>query len=184
MAETKTAVGSCKSVEIKSGWHIFHVTVPGSQYPLKLATKLKGNIDAGIAMGATVAAWTYSESPGPENPNRPGTNYINRRLEKVEAASAAQVAAAESKPASSGGGERDEDRGPSIERQVVVKAAFEAGLYPGGLIETDEQFFELLEKVAEFIARRPDAPKPSEEEDQPPTTETAEIEVDDDDIPF
>ena len=69
-AVTKTIVGSCEEISEKNGWTTFHVNV-GTQYPVKLSTKLPAMIEAGRAVGTDTATWTYKESDGNENPNKP-----------------------------------------------------------------------------------------------------------------
>ncbi len=81
--ETKTLVGQCVEITEKNGWTAFSVDV-GTQWPVKLSTKLAAIIDAGRAVGGDVATWTYKESQGGENPNKPGTFFTNRYLDKVE----------------------------------------------------------------------------------------------------
>jgi hypothetical protein len=102
--ETKTIVGQCVQVEQKPGneWVRFHIDV-GSQYPVKLSTKKQEIIDAANAVGSDVATWTFSESQGNENPNRPGTYYVNRYLNAVEAGANPQQNA-DSQPAATASG--------------------------------------------------------------------------------
>lgn len=90
VAETKVIVGVCAEISEKNGWTSFAIEV-GSQYPIRLSTKVQAIIDSARAVGNQKSAWTYKESPGGENPNRPGTHYINRRLEKVESADGQQT---------------------------------------------------------------------------------------------
>lgn len=84
--EVKTAVGTCREVVQKPGsdWVEFHIDV-GSRYPVRLATKLDALIQEARAVGQEVATWTYKESDGNPNPNKPGEFYKNRYLSKVEA---------------------------------------------------------------------------------------------------
>lgn len=132
-AQTLQIVGTCGSIEEKNGWTAFNINVPGKNYPVKLSTKLPALIDAGRAVGDAVATWTYKESQGNENPNKPGTYYMNRYFEAVELGAVAQPAApaSSSPPAQSGhyealaGGDRER----SIVRQTSIKAAAE--LYSG-----------------------------------------------------
>lgn len=83
---TKTIVGTCEEIEQKPGseWVRFKINV-GTQYPVTLSTKLPSLIEQARAVGTDTATWTFKESQGNENPNRPGTYYMNRWLEKVEA---------------------------------------------------------------------------------------------------
>lgn len=82
-AETKHITGQCVEITEKNGWTAFAVDV-GTQYPIRLSSKLPAIIDAGRAVGSEVATWTYKSSQGNENPNKPGTYYENRYLDKVE----------------------------------------------------------------------------------------------------
>ena len=83
-AETKQIVGQCVEITEKNGWTSFSVDV-GTQYPVRLSTKVAAIIEQGRAVGSDVATWTFKESQGNENPNKPGTYYMNRYLDKAEA---------------------------------------------------------------------------------------------------
>jgi hypothetical protein len=89
--ETKQITGQCVEISEKNGWTTFHVDV-GSQYPVKLSTKKPSIAEGGRAAGSDVAVWTFQESDGNENPNRPGTFYKNRWLDKVETGGTADSA--------------------------------------------------------------------------------------------
>jgi len=84
-AETKQIVGQCVEITEKNGWTSFSVDV-GTQYPVRLSTKVAAIIEQGRAIGADVGVWTFKESQGNENPNKPGTYYMNRYLDKAEPA--------------------------------------------------------------------------------------------------
>jgi len=88
-AVTKTITGQCVEIAEKNGWTSFSVDV-GTQYPVRLSTKLDAIIQAGRAAGSDVAVWTFKESQGRENPNKPGTYFQNRYLDKVETGGTAQ----------------------------------------------------------------------------------------------
>ena len=94
---TKTITGRCEEVSEKNGWTAFAIDV-GSQYPVRLSTKLDPLIELGRAASKDGGQfdWTYKESQGGENPHKPGTFYTNRYLERVEAAGS--VAAPEAAP--------------------------------------------------------------------------------------
>lgn len=120
------AVGKCTGEMVKQNdWSEFHIDI-GRQYPIKLETKLPSLKDEARAqIGVDGVVWTYDESDGAPNPNRPGTFYKNRRLHSVggqiDANLAPKAAAGGSQPGPTpppSGGARDE----SIERQVIVKA--------------------------------------------------------------
>lgn len=85
-AETKVIVGKCVEIIDKPGteWVGFNIDV-GTQYPVKLSTKVEKVIEEARAVGGETATWTFRESDGNENPNKPGTFYKNRWLNKVEA---------------------------------------------------------------------------------------------------
>jgi hypothetical protein len=165
----------------QNDWSEFHVTMPGKQYPVKLSTKLDDvKTQAREAFGKGVAVWTFDESDGNENPNRPGTFYKNRRLKKVEVggtldpelAGQTQSAPAPGKHPSPDG------REASIERQVILKA-----LLPQVAI-WDWSWEQTMEKIRELDAwfgeSRPGGGK--EEGAVPPPPQAAA--ADDDDIPF
>jgi hypothetical protein len=82
-AETKQIEGVCEEISEKNGWTAFAINV-GSQYPVRISTKLPALIDQGRAAGQQRAMWTFKESQGGENPNKPGTFYTNRYFESVE----------------------------------------------------------------------------------------------------
>jgi hypothetical protein len=120
----KQVTGKCTGLEVsESGWSKFLIDI-GTQYPIKLETKLPKLVDEARAMiGGPETVWTFDESDGAPNPNRPGTNYKNRRLHaiggQIDPALAQQSqGAAPGQTPPSASGARDE----SIERQVIVKA--------------------------------------------------------------
>ena len=86
-AVTKSVTGRCEEVSEKNGWTAFAVDV-GTQYPVRLSTKLDPLIELGRAAvkDGGVFVWTYKESQGGENPHKPGTFYTNRYLSGVEKA--------------------------------------------------------------------------------------------------
>lgn len=130
--ETKTIVGVCEEVSEKNGWTAFHINV-GTQYPVKLSTKVAAIIEAARAVGSDTASWTFKESQGSENPNRPGTFYMNRYLDRVEVGDATAVADSGSVPQRAPEGTHAPlpigDRERSIVRQACLKAA--ATVYAG-----------------------------------------------------
>jgi hypothetical protein len=83
-SETKTATGICSEISERGEWTTFHIDV-GSQYPVKVSTKLQPVIELGRAASKAGGrfVWTYSESQGKENPHQPGTYYKNRYLTSV-----------------------------------------------------------------------------------------------------
>ncbi len=129
-AEKKVAVGACEEISEKNGWTSFAVNV-GTQYPVRLQTKLPAIIEQARAVGGEVATWHYKESQGNPNPNRPGEFYKNKYLESVEAGGATitppaggSAPAPQQRPVESAHGPvslGDKDR--LISRQVCLKAA-------------------------------------------------------------
>lgn len=82
-AITKTIEGYCEEISERNDWTTFNINV-GSQYPVKLSTKLPALIASARAVGNTPSTWKFKESEGNPNPNRPGSFYMNRYLESVE----------------------------------------------------------------------------------------------------
>ena len=147
-AVKKQIEGVCEEISEKNGWTAFSINV-GSTYPVRLSTKLPALVDEGRAAGQQRAVWSFSESEGAENPNKPGTNYINRRLEKVEVGGSVTQQASSS-PSRNGGTSTNDETRSSIERQTIVKAAMP--LYPDALIKSDAEFFGLLLRLEAFCA--------------------------------
>jgi hypothetical protein len=86
-AVVKTITGTCAEISERGDWTTFHIDV-GSQYPVKLSTKLAPLVELGRAASKDGGAfdWTFKESQGAENPHKPGTHYTNRYLDAVESA--------------------------------------------------------------------------------------------------
>lgn len=135
MTDKQTVIGTLKGITEKpSGWTTIEVAVPGKDYPVKMDTKLPALIEKARAAGTNVMVWSYSEhDSGTPNPNRPGSNYVNRRFEGVDAYSeGAERAAIEEAVGSSGQAPvgkhaplMEGDRQRSICRQACLKAAAE-----------------------------------------------------------
>ena len=70
MSDTKTATGVCHEITERGEWTTFNVDV-GSQYPVRISTKLQPLIELGRAANKAggVYDWTYKESEGNVNPN-------------------------------------------------------------------------------------------------------------------
>jgi hypothetical protein len=162
-AVKKQVEGSCTEISEKNDWVTFNIDV-GRQYPVRLSTKLEALVKAGREAKNNKAVWTFSESQGGENPNKPGTHYINRRLEKVEVGGSLDPAVAGSSSGASGGGAaagggyaRSESERISIERQSIVKSAI--AVFPTSEIKTIEDWFQALDRLDDWMARdRPIAP--------------------------
>jgi len=128
---SKTIVGVCEEITERNGWHTFSINV-GTQYPERLSTKLPALIEQARAVGSETATWTFKQSQGKENPNRPGTYYQNKYLDGVEVgvseqptASGSQTRPAESAHAPVAIGDKER----AITRMACLKAAAE--LYAG-----------------------------------------------------
>lgn len=80
-----TVTGTLSGVEPKTnGWFRFSILQPGAQYPEKVDTKKQEIINQGTALlGQMVTAQVAVQDSGNENPNRPGTNYMNRYLNAI-----------------------------------------------------------------------------------------------------
>ena len=128
---TKQIEGVCEEISEKNGWTSFAINV-GSNYPVRLSTKLPALIDKGRAVGQQNAVWTFKESQGGENPNKPGTFYTNRYFDDVEVGGMMTAEPGGTIPASrnaeSSGraplASGDKDR--AITRMAVLKAAADA----------------------------------------------------------
>ena len=149
-AVKKQIEGVCEEISEKNGWTSFAVNV-GTNYPVRLSTKLEALIALGRAAGQNKAVWTFKESQGGENPNKPGTHYVNRYLEKVEVGGVLDGTLASGALAKSpAGGRTDVERG-SIERQTIVKAAMP--VYQQ--FADDDLFFAFLDRLSLFVAGSP-----------------------------
>jgi len=96
---SETIVGTCAGITEKpTGWTEFEITVPGKQYPIKLATKEQPLVELARATHGSVATWTYNEVESEKINEHTGKPYLNRYLEGVEpgAAPAASVGSPES----------------------------------------------------------------------------------------
>lgn len=126
-AVTKQIEGVCEEISEKNGWTSFAINV-GSQYPVRLSTKLPALIEQGRAVGQQRAVWTFKETQGGENPNKPGTHYTNRYFDSVEVGGAVTPSwggAAGTPPTHAPLPPGDKDR--AITRMAVLKAAAEVG---------------------------------------------------------
>lgn len=195
-AVKKQIEGVCAEISEKNDWVTFSIDV-GRQYPVRLSTKLEALIKQGREAKNNKAVWTFSESQGGENPNKPGTHYINRRLEKVEVGAALDPALAGSSPASGGGAAggghvRSDAERVSIERQTIVKAAIAA--LPSEAISSADEWFSFLNQLDDWMGRHRAgaAPAPTPAAASAPAPAAAQSsggdpawpEHDPDDIPF
>src|SRR3972149_4596723 len=90
-----TVVGTCAGITEKpTGWTEFEITVPGKQYPVKLATKEQPLVELARATHGSVATWTYNEVESEKINEHTGKPYINRYLEGVTAGGPAGAARA------------------------------------------------------------------------------------------
>lgn len=154
-AVKKQIEGFCEEISEKNGWHAFSINI-GRQYPVRLSTKLEALIQAGRDAKNNPAVWTFSESQGGENPNKPGTFYLNRRLEKVEVGGTLDPAVAQGGPTGSTGtaGGRSVEERHSIERQTIIKAACAMDRE----WEDDDEFFKFITKLDAWLQRPVAAP--------------------------
>lgn len=169
--ETKTVVGVCEEISEKGGWTQFSVNV-GTQYPVRLSTKVEAIIKQARAAGSDPATWRFKESQGNENPNRPGSYYTNRYLEAVELGA----------PATAGGSPHavpEDERQRLIVRQSCLKAAVKALRAVEG-VTTEAAAVAATIRVASafeaYVYRNTPAVASEPPADEPP--------ADPDDIPF
>lgn len=122
--ETKTITGRCAEISERGEWTTFHIDV-GSQYPVKLSTKLDPLVELGRAASKDGGQfeWTFNESDGNENPHRPGTFYKNRYLSAVEPAGTSAAA-----PSSDGAMTKEEwaRKDSAIHKMACIKTAADA----------------------------------------------------------
>lgn len=144
--ETKQVVGICREITEKNGWVEFSVDA-GTQYPVRLSTKLPALIEQARAVGDALGSWTYKESQGKENPNRPGTFYTNRYLEGVTIGGEQQSPNGDPHRAPMHAGDKDR----AITRMAVLKAVAE--LYHGSLGDNDTDNDVVVLKVMETAGR-------------------------------
>lgn len=171
-AAHKTVVGVCESVEVKDDWHKYAIRVDGIQYPLKLSTKKPELVALANAVGKQPATWGYLESQGNENPNRPGTHYMNRYLDSaVILDTVDQPEVFEAIP--------DELRQRLIIRQTALKAAVElrAASATEGVHVPARLVTELADVFTAWVLNAG-----AKVQQQPP--EALSAGVNDDDIPF
>jgi hypothetical protein len=180
----KQIEGFCEEISEKNDWTTFNINV-GRQYPVRLSTKLEALVKAGREAKNNKAVWTFSESQGGENPNKPGTFYLNRRLEKVEVGGALDPAVAQGGPTGSTAGGRSVEERHSIERQTIIKAACAMDRE----WEDDDEFFKFITKLDAWMQRPVAAPAAKPDPvPAPPVPESsgdpAWPDADGDDIPF
>jgi hypothetical protein len=134
-ATVRTITGKCAEISERGDWTTFHVDV-GTQYPVKLSTKLAPLVELGRAASKDggVFDWTFKESQGAENPHKPGTHYTNRYLDAVESAGTrptpdtpAQAAAPQSRAGSNEMSKEEWARKDSaIHKMACIKTAADA----------------------------------------------------------
>lgn len=148
-AVKKQIEGVCSEISEKNGWTSFAIDV-GTQYPVRLQTKLPALIDQARSVGQQRAVWTYKESQGNENPNKPGTYYMNRYLEGAEVGGTVTETPGPSPSQPRGNGGRSSDERGSIERQVIIKEMVQH--YPNVDSLSVDQWWGLMGELEEFLA--------------------------------
>ena len=117
-----TIVGTCAGITEKpTGWTEFEITVPGKQYPVKLATKEQPLVELARATHGSVATWTYNEVESEKINEHTGKPYLNRYLEGVEPGAA--PAASAGSPESHHEPIHFADKDRAITRMACLKAA-------------------------------------------------------------
>lgn len=86
----KTIVGTCVEISEARGWTAFSIDA-GSQYPVKLSTKLAKLIEQARAVGGVEAAWTFEETESEKINEHTGKPYINRYLDGVRLGDGAEA---------------------------------------------------------------------------------------------
>lgn len=78
---SETIVGTLDAVTEKGDWTTFEINV-GTQYPIRLSTKMPELIELGRAAKGQEMEWTFNAVEGNVNP-KSGKPYINRYFEGV-----------------------------------------------------------------------------------------------------
>lgn len=78
---SETITGTCEAVTEKGDWTTFEINV-GSQYPVRLSTKVPELVELGRAARGQVMDWTFNAVEGKIN-EKSGKPYINRYFEGV-----------------------------------------------------------------------------------------------------
>ena len=150
--EIKTIIGSCEEFGVKNGWHTFNINV-GSQYPVKLSTKVAEVVEQAMAAGSEQKAWTFKETQGNENPNKPGTFYKNRWLNKVEPPDSAAAASSNTQAQAAPRAEAhhnplaEADKQRAITRMSCLSSA--ATVYGGSQVNVDDDWPLIVMKAAQ-----------------------------------
>ncbi len=90
---TRIVVGTLAGMEARNGgWMRFSIAEAGKQYPVKGDTKKPEIIaQCQALLGQDVKVQVTEKDSGNPNPNRPGSNFINRYLEAVALAQGGDV---------------------------------------------------------------------------------------------
>ena len=186
---THQVQGVCEVMQMRGDWVEYHVEI-GRQFPVKLSTKQPAVKDAAQAAvnAKAQAVWTYSERQGNPNPHRPGEFFKKRYLESVVIGGTLDPALAEQQQThqdEAAGAPQTrtfstDERGVSIERQVIVKAL--APLF--ALADADEErLFALADRLDDWMGRvRAKPPEEPTEKNEPVNDGQRQDETDD--IPF
>ena len=145
----QTVIGTVEGITEKpSGWIEVAVSVPGKQYPVKLATKKSEIIDAVRALGVGTGSFSYNEVESEKiNPNS-GKPYVNRYLEGVEAGGAtnAGVSLPEPHHAPVVGGDKDR----AITRMACLKSAAELVAHHPTYAKVEDPGLEVIRQAHRF----------------------------------
>lgn len=123
-AVTKQIKGVCEEISERGEWTTFSVDV-GSQYPVKLSTKLQPLIELGRAARGQEAVWTFKEQESDKINEHSGKPYINRYLDKVEVGGALE-GAAEASPSGQMTKEEWARKDSAIHKMACIKTAADA----------------------------------------------------------
>ena len=142
-----TIVGTCAGITEKpTGWTEFEITVPGKQYPVKLATKEQPLVELARATHGSVATWTYNEVESEKINEHTGKPYLNRYLEGVEPGAA--PAASAGSPESHHEPIHFADKDRAISRMACLKAA--AQIVAGAVVAAEDPGLEAMKLADRF----------------------------------
>jgi hypothetical protein len=184
MSETKTITGKCSEVSERGDWTTFHIDI-GTQYPVRLATKLDPLVELGRAASKSddTFDWTYNEVESDKINEKSGKPFINRYLEAVEAAGS--VATPDATPqgrnvTGSGDGMSKDDWGrkdSAIHMMAAIKAAADALKHTVPADPTPEDLHKFIERTKTLSYnwwQRADAVRKGDDSDLPFASESDE----------
>lgn len=151
---SETIVGTLEAVTEKGGWTTFEINV-GTQYPVRLSTKVPELIELGRAARGQEMEWTFNAVEGNINP-KSGKPYINRYFEGVapvgtspESTRSVATPGAGAKDGAADTMSKDEwgRKDSAIHRMAATKAAADALKHTVPADPTPEDLHKFIDRV-------------------------------------